>query len=170
MTRTKSAITAELARELLNYDPTTGVITWASTRRGGAREGDQAGFINKHGYREVFLCGNYAKAHRLVWLIQFGQWPPHGVDHINGNKTDNRLANLRLADPGENLQNRTVQRNNSSGHTGVSWDEGKGLWRAAIYVGKRKKFIGRFKSKEMAAEAYRQAKADLHTFNPTQTW
>lgn len=159
-------LTADALKNALHYDPETGVFVWR--QRFGKRgvPGKKAGTVDFCGYVVITMNGKRHKAHRLVWLYTHGEWPPAVMDHINGVRTDNRLANLRLTDWAGNQQNRGRQRNNKSGFTGVSWDRAAGKWRAGIRAAGRSMNLGGFDAPEAAAAAYRAAKQRLHQFNP----
>ena len=104
-------------------------------------------------------------AHRLAWLYTHGKWPSKYIDHINGVKTDNRIANLREADNGENMQNqRRARRNSKTGLLGVRWNRASGNYVAVITVNRHVINVGSFKTAEEAHEAYLRAKAELHEF------
>lgn len=103
--------------------------------------------------------------HRIVWLIHYGVWPRGDVDHINNNKTDNRVCNLRIADRNTNMQNRVLaQANCKSGARGVTYrpERAPRPWVASISISGRKINLGQFESKENAAAAYWEAKHRLH--------
>jgi len=163
---TKPALTAERLRELLHYDPETGEFTWRANRGGGVKAGDIAGTIStSKGYRNIWIGGNY-KAHRLAWLYVHGVWPEAQIDHINQNKADNRMENLRLVTHAENMQNRPCQRNNVSGFKGVAPCRRTGRWQALICSNNKQIHLGLFATPEMAHAAYCAAAARLHTANP----
>ncbi|MBB4192761.1 HNH endonuclease signature motif containing protein [Rhizobium aethiopicum] len=148
------AITQEDARKAFIYDPSSGVLTWRTRddvgRSWNARfAGKSAGCATKDGYLRVKLKGVRLLVHQMIWLLLFG-YVPDEIDHQDQNKSNNRLANLRDVTRLENARNHTMQRNNSSGHTGVYWDVSRGLWRVFIYVGKRQKHLGHFSDFEKA--------------------
>lgn len=152
-------------KELLHYDPETGVFTWAVSRS-GVRIGDVAGCLKRNGYRYIGVDGRDYLAHRLAWLYMTGLWPADQIDHINGVKDDNRLVNLREATHLQNHQNRALDVKNTSGFLGVSWHRVTEKWRAYISVGGQQKHLGLFTRPEDAYAAHLTAKAELHTFNP----
>ena len=115
ITQTKRPpITAEEARANFHYEPETGHLC----RKGGLYDGS-AGFLNGGGYRQISYHCRRISTHRLAWLITYGEWPPHEIDHINGVRDDNRLTNLRAATNTQNMQNRPRFKNNKLGVKGV---------------------------------------------------
>ena len=110
-----SSLTRERLRELLEYDPVSGVFIWTVGRRGTAKKGTIAGRVNSKGYREISIDGRRYKAHRLAWLHEHGYWPKHQIDHINRGRDDNRILNLRDVVQSVNLANTGPQKNNTSG-------------------------------------------------------
>lgn len=160
----KTNLSAERLRELLHYDPETGVFTWR-VNRWRLRAGDQAGFVTVRG-RVLIRVDQYAhKAHRLAWFYVHGEWPEKGIDHIDGNPANNRIANLRLTNQSENLQNqRRPHKGNASGYLGVSWVKDRGKWEAKIKHDGRTVHLGRFAAPEDAYAAYLTAKRKYHKF------
>ena len=88
-------LNADEARELLDYDPATGVLRWKRNMTPRARAGKEAGVIQMGRYRRGGIRGRYYMSHRLAWLIVTGEWPTQEIDHINGACADNRWSNLR---------------------------------------------------------------------------
>lgn len=160
-----SKLTAERLRELLHYDPETGVFT-RRVRCGRSPAGSVAGHNRKSGYAAVSVCNKLYLAHRLAWLYVYGHWPHKDIDHIDGNGLNNRLSNLRECVPGENHQNVAPHKDNISGLLGVTWDKQTGRWRSRIMIERRQVNLGRFDTPEEAHAAYLAAKKNLHTFNP----
>lgn len=158
-------ITADELRRLLAYDPDTGVFTWRakSARNSYARVGDVAGWINKkYGYRRISVMATQHQAHRLAWLYVHGEWPAQFIDHVNGDRSDNRFSNLRLATHAENMCNRPKPRTNTSGYKGVSWCRRDRRWRVKIKVNGQHHHIGRFATQDEAHAAYCEAAKKLH--------
>ena len=162
----KAILTKERVHELLLYCPETGRFTRRIGVRGYAA-GAEVGSVHIHGgCRYVALDGRKYKEHRLIWLYVYGHFPEHEIDHINGDGTDNRLDNLRLATHAENSQNRRLHRDSLVPYLGVTHDRKRGQFQARIMVAGRQIHLGRFSTAEGAHEAYRSAKASLHTFSP----
>lgn len=158
----KADLTAQRLRELLNYDPETGALTNAVSRI-HCPAGALAGSKRKNGYIEVSLLGGRYYAHRLAWLHVHGEWPQNSVDHINGVRDDNRIANLRDVQHRVNLQNRRSAPSNSmSGVLGAKWIPRKRLWSSRIKVGGATKSLGYYKTADEAHQAFLSAKRRLH--------
>jgi HNH endonuclease len=147
-----SIVTAERLRELLNYDPETGVFTWRLADGRLVTGGDVAGTRHSRGYIVISVGGRRYFAHRLAWLYVTGAWPTHHIDHVNGVAHDNRIANLREATPAQNTRNGKLHRDNKSGLKGVS--RAGNHWRATIGIGRRTVHLGCFKTPEAAHAAY----------------
>lgn len=143
-------LTQDAIREVLSYDPETGLLFWKVkrwTRKAGAR----AGNADPSGYVKVRVGGKLLYAHRIAWLLTYGEMPSM-IDHINGNRSDNRIANLRLASLSENSQNRTANRSNKTGLKGVTPIGDR--FRAQIKVKGNVKHLGMFDTPEAAHAAY----------------
>lgn len=152
-------------REVLKYDPMTGIFTWNKKMSSRALAGNPAGCI-RNGYVTIDLFGKRYQAHRLAMIYTYGHCDSKDVDHINGIKNDNRIENLRFATRSENKQNRlTTQPNNKSGYTGVDWHKYSNGWRATITTMRKQKHLGIFATPEEAYAAYVEAKRQLHPFS-----
>lgn len=160
-------LTQARLKELLSYDPLTGEFTRIKRVGRSGPVGSVVKTPHIAGYLTAAVDGQEYLQHRLAWLWVHGVLPSEGMDHINGVRSDNRLANLRLANKAENAQNKRMQRNNSSGHIGVSWRANRGHWLAQISVCGKHHYLGGYKTIEAAVEAYAEAKARLHEFQPT---
>lgn len=163
----ESILTAERVRELLNYDPDTGIFTRKVRTAQRHQVGDRADFIYcggaSPGYHRVCIDSERYQAHRVAWLYHYGEWPEKFIDHINGDRADNRIENLRQASAQMNLENlRSPQKNSSSGLLGVHWSKQDGKWRAEIGSNRKKIHLGTFACPEMAHAAYLEAKRILH--------
>lgn len=159
-------MTSEKLKELLHYDPETGVFIWKVDRRGPAKAGTIAGRIKDNGYRDISVYSKRYQAHRLAWLYVYGVWPKEQLDHINGLPDDNRISNLREATNAENNQNIGKYSNNTSGYIGVDRQHKTNKWRARIQVDRVPTCLGLFDTPEEAYAAYLKAKEALHEFQP----
>ena len=157
-----ASLTREEVNELLDYDPETGLFRWRKTITGRAQAGGIPG-CSVNGYRFIGIGNRRYAAHRLAWLFMHGAWPAKFIDHINGDPSDNRIANLREVTFSENLQNqRRAQKRSKSGLLGVSFHKARQRWRAQIAVDGTGHHIGYFDSPEAAHEAYLKKKRELH--------
>lgn len=152
------SITAEDAREFFSYDPATGELRW---RRAPAPNrprlaGQIVGHIHQNGYHRLTWRLHVFLAHRIIWLLQTGTWPTLSIDHINGDRSDNRWSNLRLATAAQNCQNRKISSRNKTGVTGVHQLK-TGKWKAHIAINNRFMYLGQFDTKEEAAITRRAA-------------
>lgn len=129
-------ITAQELRERLDYDPVSGVFRWKTSASNRIRVGSTAGCINTIGYCQIYIGSKPYLAHRLAWLHVFGAWPDGVIDHINGNRSDNRICNLREATRAQNNANARVRSDNTSGLKGVSPLHGRWAAQAGgVYLG-----------------------------------
>lgn len=156
-------ITQTRLKELLQYDPNTGVFTWIKSGRG--RRANVAGSIGKRGYIEIGIDSNKYLAHRLAWLFVYGHMPLNILDHIDHNTSNNSIDNLRDVSKAENAQNqvKATRSNKSSCLIGVNFHKCRGVYRAAITTNGVKKQIGVFTSAEEAHKAYVKEKRKLHS-------
>ena len=157
-------ITAERLKVLLAYDPLSGHFTWINRRR-ACRFGEVAGSTRTNGYRRIGLDNHMYLAHRLARLYMTGEWPAHEIDHKDGDRSNNRFANLRAASAAENHQNRAKRSDNSSGLVGAT--NVRGRWQAAIVVKGVRHYLGAFATAVEAHSAYLAAKSRLHEFQPS---
>lgn len=159
----KSDLTAARLRERLHYDPETGLFRNAP-RKYSKTNGRVVGCKTSRGYLRVGLDGHRHLLHRLAWLYVHGEWPQEDIDHINGVRTDNRMANLRLVTDSMNSQNqvRAHSNNVSSGLLGVSYKPSHKQWVARLSLSGKSKHVGYFRTRELAYEAYIEAKRRLH--------
>lgn len=143
-------LTQERLKELLQYDPETGHFTWRVRTNGRVPAGSRAGSPNRDGYIQIKIGGVLRAAHRLAFLYMTGEIPSE-VDHINRVRDDNQWPNLRPATRRENAGNKGPQRNNASGHRGVTWHKQHGKWLARGMRDGRMFHLGYFTSLEAAA-------------------
>jgi hypothetical protein len=159
------SISAERVREVLNYDPETGLLTWKAPKAHNVSIGDVAGYINRGGYRRISVDDKEYQAHRLAWLYVHGSFPAALLDHINGDRADNRIANLRNASSSENHRNSGMYKNNTTGFKGVAYHAHSGRWRAETLFNGVRRSLGYYPSAEEAGAAYQAfAKANFGEF------
>lgn len=153
-------LTQERLKQVLDYDPCTGVFTWKKARNLRTPAGSVAGTGVR--YKTISIDSRQYLAHRLAWFYVYGYWPDEQVDHKNRNKHDNRIDNLRLATNMHNAWNRPAPANSTTGIKGVYWHK-RGYWYAKITVGYRQIHLGQFKTKEQAAAARDEASRKYHS-------
>lgn len=153
-------ITHSRLKELLDYDPMTGLFAWKISS-GKRRAGAPVGWVDG-GYIRLSVDGDTYKAHRLAWFYMTGEWPDGDTDHENGIRTDNRFANLRPATRSQNMMNTKLKSHNTSGYKGVSFWKKTGKWKAQIQVDKKKLFLGYHETPEGAYEAFIFAALEHH--------
>lgn len=161
-----SGLTQDQLKTALCYFPETGDFIWKSREDrnrawNSRRAGTLAGTYDAQGYRVIIIDYVSYKSHRLAWLYVHGRWPVEDMDHINRDKQDNRLVNLRECSRSMNNHNRGLLSNSSSGINGVSFCRTTNRWRAKIRVSGKQLHLGRFDTPEEAGEAYYAAKVRL---------
>lgn len=150
----KPRITYEEAKRLLSYNPDTGDLIWKVDRNTEILAGQHAGCADSKGYIILKLCQKNYSAHRIIWLLMYGNFPVNHIDHINGNPSDNRRCNLREATPSQNGGNRKISKNNKSGYKGVYWHKRAKKWSTHIRYQGNTIHIGNFDTKEEAAKEH----------------
>ncbi|WP_370956637.1 HNH endonuclease [Enterobacter hormaechei] len=150
----------EYLRSILTYDPESGHFKW-NFNKGARNKSPYAGTLTSYGYIKILIDQKQYFAHRLAWLYVHGHWPEGFIDHINGDKADNRLINLREAKREENCRNVSLKSTNTSGYVGIFLDKRNGTWRAQITVSRKQIVLGYFHSKIEAVRAF-NAGASLH--------
>jgi hypothetical protein len=154
-------ITQAKLKELLHYNPDTGVFTWLVNKGSRAPAGSEAGNIHQDGrtsYRLIMIDGASHKAHRLAWLYVHGEFPKNDIGHEDHDGLHNWISNLRDVTNSENNKNKSLSCNNTSGVVGVSLHKGTGKWRAQISTESGRKHLGYFTNKEDAIEAAKAAR------------
>ena len=150
-------LTAEVLRQLFSYSPGTGIFTRKVSTNNRTKIGEIAGCRRPDGYLCTRLGGKSYQMHRLAWLYVHGAWPDGQIDHINGDRTDNRISNLRDVSHVENGRNQKLGATNKSGANGVHWFSSRKKWRAAITVNGKSRHLGYFDTVAEASEARRSA-------------
>lgn len=151
-------ITQERVKELLSYDPETGVFHWR-VRRGNRKSGGKAGALHRLGYIYIFVDGKLRSASTLAWLYVYGEFVQR-LDHKNNCKSDNRIVNLRKATRSQNCANKRPRPDNESGYRGVYRGRTPGTWQAQIRVRGKLLHLGTCASKAEAAALYKAAAAE----------
>lgn len=167
----RADITPELCRQLLRYEPETGKLYWLSRSLYSwtvAFAGKEAfTSVDNHGYRRGAILQVFFKAHRVIWAMNYNHWPDGEIDHIDGDRTNNRLANLRCVTTSQNQKNaKHSRRNSTSGVTGVYWNAADQRWRAQIGVDGEKLTLGSHLSLKDATAARRAAEIK-YGFDPS---
>jgi hypothetical protein len=159
--------TIEELHKLLSYSPDTGALTWRARRDVKASWNTRyAGkpalaCIHEDGYRKGRIHRVLFRAHRVAWALHHGSWPELDIDHINGDRSDNRITNLRQVTRSENQRNMRLPSDNKSGVVGVYWSTARKKWVAEIRNAQgRKRHLGVFEDLEDAATARRAAELD----------
>lgn len=141
--------TKEQLHRVISYDPETGKFTRLITTSSNANSGEECGNMDSQGYLRFRVLGQEFRAHRLAVFYMTGEWPSV-TDHINGDRSDNRWANIRATDSKGNARNLSTRHDNKSGHKGVTWDSRREKWLVQIGRDGEKITIGRYKDMGLA--------------------
>lgn len=182
--KSKKLPSPRLLRRLIDYCPDSGTLTWkerpvwmfARHKRTGSRTHAakmwNANCANKPaintddcGYLSGAVLRINCRAHRVAWAIYHGRWPSHSIDHINGDKSDNRIENLRDVSQRANARNARLQERNKSGVPGVFWVESRKYWCAQITVDGKTRHLGSYKNKQDAIGVRKSAER-INNFHP----
>ena len=157
-------ITQERLKELLHYDPETGVFVWKISPSNNVKIGSVAGGINQNGYCRIMIASKSYFSHRLAWLFVYGYLPLKQLDHIDHNTKNNLISNLREVNHSENQQN-LIKANsaNKSGFLGVITFPHRENFQARINIKGKQIHLGMFDTPEEAHQAYLDAKRKLHS-------
>ncbi len=176
-------LTPELLRQLLRYEPETGKLYWRERDVRFFRDGAKAKeavckswntkwagkeafkFIGGNGYHRGAVFDRPMRAHRVIWALVHGAWPEADIDHINGDRSDNRLCNLRVVTRAENNRNAKRPTDNTSGIPGVYSTRAPGKWFAKIGAGGKRIYLGTYDTFDLAVQA-REAALKKHGFHP----
>ena len=157
-------LTQERLREVISYDPETGEM-YRKKCFFKKMANKPAGNVGSRGYLQLSVEGNTYPLHRIAWMYMYGKLPDGQIDHIDGNRQNNKISNLRDITQSENLQNlRSAKRSNKVGMLGVSFHAPMGKWKARIKTNGVQTHLGYFNSPEEAHKAYLAAKRDVHPF------
>lgn len=151
----------QILKELLNYNPDTGVFTWANDSK-RVKTGTKAGTITNQGYVRIKILDKVYMAHRLAWLYVYGVMPSEQIDHINHDKADNRIENLREATNQQNQFNKPKSKYSKSNYKGISFHKRSNKWLAQININKVNTYLGIFDTEEEAALAYQNKSKEIH--------
>lgn len=144
-------------KEFYSYDSDSGKFIRVKESRNSNPVGTFVGTLNEElGYYVANIKCKLYYIHRLVWLYHYGEYPSELIDHINGDRADNRLSNLRLASYNGNQYNRRLSKNNKSGYKGVSWCKVRNKWLSQCMIGKKHKFLGYYDTADEASEVYQK--------------
>jgi recombination endonuclease VII/HNH endonuclease len=157
----QSDLKVEFVRDVLAYDPQTGIFTWKKPTSAKVSVGSVAGVVATNGRRYIGVLGERHSAHRLAWFYHYGEWPTVNVRQENGNYDDVRIANLIQETPTETALRGSIRSSNKSGVTGVSWSADKNKWIATITRDYKRVHLGYFSTIDEAKAAYEAARAEL---------
>ena len=157
-----SNLTAERLRDVLEYNPSTGDFRWLVALSNRVCIGGLAGKTNSKGYRSIRIDGKSYSSHRLAFLFMIGEFPDLGVDHADGNRSNNRWINLREATSSQNGANARRWSSNTSGYKGVTWHKTAQKWQSQIRSGGKCHYLGCFDTPEEAHQAYAAAAFKYH--------
>jgi hypothetical protein len=155
-------LTQEYLKEILEYNPESGIFTWKVSTTNLIKIGEIAGKPRADGYCRIRIFNKLQYNHRLAWLYTYGELPIGYIDHIDGNPSNNRISNLRNATNYENQYNQAKRKNNTSGFKGVSWDKSMKKWSAYITKNCKKVHLGYFTTPEEASQAYEEVAREYH--------
>lgn len=155
-------LTKERAQEIIEYAPCTGKLTWKVSLNSRSKAGAEAGYVGSNGYSRLKIDGVHYLAHRVAWLIHYGHWPSGQLDHIDNNRNNNAISNLRECTNAQNQHNQPLRRSNRSGIKGVSWCSTKGKWHVQARSGGKIHQGGYFANLEDAGLAATALRNELH--------
>ena len=153
--------TQDRLKEILDYDPETGVLRWR-VQQARMKAGDIAGSTTDTGYWRISIDGRVFKAHRIIWKFMTGEDPPAEVDHVDTIGLNNRWSNLRLASSSQNKANARLRSDNTSGLKGSSWHKQIKRWISYIHKDGKRHHLGTFDSAQDAHAAYLIAATRMH--------
>jgi hypothetical protein len=150
-------------REMFDYEPDTGILHWkVGSGTNFVTSRSMAGGPDSRGYTRIKIDGREYLAHMMAWAIHYGEWPDMQIDHIDGNRSNNRILNLRLATGSQNSSNIGISPSNTSGYKGVYRDKKTGKWIARIKVRGKFIYLGTRESPHEAAHEYNKGAIQHH--------
>jgi len=152
------SLSQDLLHELFEYRD--GLLLW-KRGRGGMKVGDEAGYLTDNGYKVVSINKKDYRVHRVIFMLFNGSLQGD-IDHIDGNRLNNKIENLRQATRSQNLYNTRISNRNTSGVKGVSWDKARNKWDVRIRVKKAQITLGRFESIEEAKAVISKFRQEHH--------
>ena len=156
-------ITQSRLKELVIYDESSGIFTWRISRGGFVKQGETAGSL-VNGYVSITVDAGRYRAHRLAWLYHYGSFPNGEIDHIDGNKSNNSIENLRDVSHAENMQN-IKSSPAATGLLGARWHSRAKRWQSVISVNGKQIHLGYFSTADEAHQSYITAKRKHHPFS-----
>ena len=154
-------ITQKELKEILYYNQDTGEFFWKISPRYDVNVGDKAGY-NHNGYTRLTIkCKKYL-THRLAWLYVYGEFPTGDIDHIDNNRNNCKINNLRIANKSNNVHNRKIQANNTSGVKGVLWSKAAKKWMVRVGINNDRMYFGVWEDLEFAELVAQEARAKYH--------
>lgn len=178
-----SDVDVTLMRQLLRYHPDSGTLVWlerpvemfrdsATTTAAGTCKWWNGRFAGREAFTARCVDGRHGRifsvlyyAHRVAWALHYGEWPSLDIDHQDGDRSNNRISNLRLVTHQQNMQNKKIYRSNSSGCHGVALKRSSGRWQAYITINGKRQHIGYFADREQAIAARREAEREADVFH-----
>lgn len=155
----------DILNKIFEYDPITGLFIYKVKPCAWLNIGDPAGTLIEKGYWSLTYKRKRYRAHRVAWLLYYKKWPDGIIDHIDTDKLNNKIDNLRDIEGNKNQQNqRFPSKNNTTGYLGVSFDRSRNKYMANIMINRKAKNLGRFNSPEEAYNKYIEAKRILHEY------
>ena len=153
-------VTQDFLKEHFEYRD--GHLFWVKPTARGVKIDQQFGCYDNYGYRVGSLKGKRYYEHRLIWLYHYGEWPKDQIDHINGDRSDNRIENLRECAHQQNSFNRKSDRGSTSKYKGVHWSKQHKKWVAGYRYKRKRYYVGYYDTELEAAKAYDLTTASIH--------
>ena len=157
-----NCITQEKLKEILDYNPDTGLFIWKVNSAKNVKSGHIAGNLKDTGYIRIKINKKMYLAHHLAFLYVYGNFPKDIIDHIDSDRANNKISNLRECSHQQNMKNLRLYSNNSSGHKNVSWVKSRNRWIVQLKVNGKQKYIGSFDNLELADLVAQEARNKYH--------